>query len=617
MVNAQLTAGICERLVNTTNQEEVDALYSSEPTVQILSIKKVGPTSGANAVDRYRIIVSDGEHFTQAMMATQLNHFVEEGLVGKNTIVIIEKFTSNFVQEKRLLIVLALRVVAQTNEKIGNPQGLQPPPGSEATTPAVTKPASTAAPSSAAAAASSSTLTIPSATTISTNRHPGQQNRGGKNPVIFPIEGLSPYQNNWTIKARVTQKSDIRTWANQRGEGKLFNVTLMDDSGEIRATGFNTVVDELYEKLQEGKVYFISKARVNLSKKKFNPTNNEYELSLERNTEIEECRDLTNIPVVHYNFTDLKNLGDLAKDSTCDVVGIVTEIGPTSELTSRFNKTIVKRELTIVDRSGFSVRLTLWGKQAQEFNPSSKAVIAWKNVKVGDFGGRSLSMMSTSMMEINPDIPEAHALRGWYDAGGSSSEFKSQTTSNFSGGSGAFNRDDIRFFNDVREAELGMHGDKAEYFSARGTIMHVRPENLAYPACQTQGCNKKVIEQHDGWRCERCDRSWDKPSYRYIVSMAVADHSGQAWLQGFNDAGQTVFNMTADELMEIKDRDDEKFNKIIEGTIGTQFNFTCRAKQETFNDQARVRYGIQKILPLDYKEEGKHLMALLSSDWAK
>ena len=36
------------------------------------------------------------------------------------------------------------------------------------------------------------------------------------------------------------------------------------------------------------------------------------------------------------------------------------------------------------------------------------------------------------------------------------------------------------------------------------------------------------------------------------MSMAVADHSGQAWLQGFNDVGQVVFNMTADELMEIK-----------------------------------------------------------------
>ena len=36
---------------------------------------------------------------------------------------------------------------------------------------------------------------------------------------------------------RVTKKSDIRTWSNARGEGKLFSLELMDESGEIRCTG--------------------------------------------------------------------------------------------------------------------------------------------------------------------------------------------------------------------------------------------------------------------------------------------------------------------------------------------------------------------------------------------
>jgi len=123
--------------------------------------------------------------------------------------------------------------------------------------------------------------------TASTSR-PQAPARNARFGNIYPIEGLSPYQNNWTIKARVTQKSEIKTWSNPRGEGKLFNVTLMDDSGEIRATGFNLVCDELYPRLEEGKVYYISKARVNLAKKKFSNVNNDYELGFERNTEVEE-----------------------------------------------------------------------------------------------------------------------------------------------------------------------------------------------------------------------------------------------------------------------------------------------------------------------------------------
>ena len=105
---------------------------------------------------------------------------------------------------------------------------------------------------------------------------------------VFPIEGLSPYQNNWTIRAKVKQKSDIRTFSNARGEGKVFSVTLMDETGEIKATAFNNNVDEFYPKFQEGKMYYVSKGQVNLAKKKFNNVNNEYELGLQRGTIVEE-----------------------------------------------------------------------------------------------------------------------------------------------------------------------------------------------------------------------------------------------------------------------------------------------------------------------------------------
>ncbi len=235
-------------------------------------------------------------------------------------------------------------------------------------------------------------------------------------------------------------------------------------------------------------------------------------------------------------------------------------------------------------------------------------------------------------MHVDPDIPEAHALRGWYDAAPSDQKFQSHTGSMPSGGGVAFDRAEIRNLNDVKVSELGMF-DKPDYFSARATVMHIKSDNISYPACPTQGCGKKVLQMGDSWRCEKCDKSYPKPEYRYVaavkiacpgslteallfhlhrytVAMAVSDYSGQAWFQGFNDVGQLMFGMSADELVDIKvreasadmnrsisvsisnitrahqrpqERDDVKYNQVMDQTIGTTYNFACRARQDTYN----------------------------------
>ncbi len=74
------------------------------------------------------------------------------------------------------------------------------------------------------------------------------------NANIYPIASLTPYQNRWTIKARVTHKSDIRRWSNSRGEGHLFSMDLLDESGEIRATAFKEMCDKYYNMIEVGKV---------------------------------------------------------------------------------------------------------------------------------------------------------------------------------------------------------------------------------------------------------------------------------------------------------------------------------------------------------------------------
>lgn len=122
-------------------------------------------------------------------------------------------------------------------------------------------------------------------------------------------------------------------------------------------------------------------------------------------------------------------------------------------------------------------------------------------------------------MAINPDIDDSYALRGWYDSTGAGQSFQAHANTGGGGGTmGGFNRAEMRSINEVKEAQLGS-SDKVDYFSTRATIMHIKSDNISYPACQTPSCNKKVIEMGDSWRCEKCDKSFPAPDHRFVVSQ--------------------------------------------------------------------------------------------------
>ncbi|KAF9523431.1 hypothetical protein CPB83DRAFT_821579 [Crepidotus variabilis] len=407
----RLTSGICKKfLIAPLDDADV---FNSEHTVQILSLKAISPGPSTDPSkpaepERFRLIMSDGVHFMQALLATQLNFMVFEEILLKNAIAVVETINCHIIEGKRLIILVSLRVIVQSAEKIGSPTQLEVGTTGTVATPVTDQ---TAAPSN-----SFTPQVPPEGTSVQISRRLGPSNsvRG----YIYPINRLSLYQDNWTIKARVTQKSEVKTWSNPRGEGKLFNVTLMDDSGEIRATAFNATVDDFYAKLEEGKVYYIWKASVNLAKKKYSNLDNDCELALERATQIEECLETTNLPTIKYKFMALDRLQELVKDSLCDVIGIVKDVHDLTQVHSaKMNKPIANRDIILVDELSFSVRMTLWGKQAKQHNEADTgSVIAFKGVKVGDDqGGRTLSMVSSSTLQINPDIDECFALREWYD----------------------------------------------------------------------------------------------------------------------------------------------------------------------------------------------------------
>ena len=325
-----------------------------------------------------------------------------------------------------------------------------------------------------------------------------------------------------------------------------------------------------------------------MAKKQYSNLVHDYELTLERDTVVEKAEDQVNVPQVRYNFTNIGALQDVEKDSTIEVIGVLKEVAEVTQITSKTTqRPFDKRELTLVDDSGFSVRMTIWGKTATSFDANPESIVAFKGAKVGDFGGRSLSLLSSGSMAIDPDIPEAHKLKGWYDSQGRMEHFASHNNMASAGTAGG-RSDMTKTIAQVRDENLGMSENKPDYFSTKATIAYIKPESFAYPACLNETCNKKVVEDGNGsWHCESCDADHPKPEYRYIMSLNVNDHTGQLWFSCFDDVGRMVMGMSADQLMELKENDSAGMDKALENANCKTFTFKVRAKMDSYQDQQR------------------------------
>lgn len=339
--------------------------------------------------------------------------------------------------------------------------------------------------------------------------------------LTHPIASLSPYQNKWVIKARVTSKTAIRTWSNARGEGKLFSMDLMDESGEIRATAFKEQCDKFYDLIEVDNVYYFSKCQLKPANKQYSQLKNDYEMTFTGETMVQLCEDEDDggIPEIKFDLIPISQIANMENKEAVDTIGICKDVGELQTFTSRTtNKEFKKRDLTLVDMSSAAVTLTLWGDEAVNFDGHVQPVILVKGSRINEFnGGKSLSMGGGSILKINPDIPEAHKLRGWFDNGGGDniSNMVSART-----GGGSYTSDWLTL-KEARIRNLGA-GDKPDYFQCKAVVHIVKQENSFYKACPQTDCNKKIVDEGNGqYRCERCNAAYPNFKYRLLINVST------------------------------------------------------------------------------------------------
>lgn len=660
----------------------------TKPVVQILTVT---PLQVQNS-ERFKLEISDGQSFTVAMLATQHNGLVKSNQLQPHTILRVREFITNEVQQKQIIILLDVEVMEQSSGRLGNPseyvgdapgsagsnkvvapppksfQQQQPPaqfqqqppqfqpqpqyqqqqpqyqqqqpqfqpqqqqpPQPQFKQPQFQQPQPQFKPSGPIATMQQQQRQPPIQPQFQQQQQQPQSSYAAQ-PKLTPIRQLNPYQNKWTIKARVTSKTDVRSWdKGGSNTGKLFSVDLVDQEGsEIRATFFKEAVDSFYEMVVSGGVYLFSDGRVKVANKQFTSIKNEYELSFDKSSHILPVPDSDEIAKINVDPVPIASIANMDVKQSVDILGVVIDQGEVSQFTSKAGKELRKLELEVVDQSMASIRVSVWGTKADETHAQlaqagSNPVVAFKSLLVGDFGGgKNLSSVNSSGLMVNPQkLQEASKLKSWFDSGSvraggvtalSAAKFGGGGGGGGSGGGEGGDRapvpiEDRITFSQVNELGLGRSG-QPDFAELKAHLMFVKKDGLFYAACRTDKCGKKLsLNPGSGrWDCEKCSQSFDQPDYRYIANFNVMDSTGHAWCTAFGAVGDKVFGCTANELKQWEDADKNQFNQIVEAAQFTEAVFRVKVKEESYQNNTKIKTAIVGMRPVDHVREARELL---------
>ena len=633
------------------------------PILQVLNLKRVSANSNASNTssvnDRYRVVLSDGDVYANGMMATQINQLASEGIIQDNSIVEVSDFIVNQVQGRPVVIVLGMRKVKDWNVRIGTPMDYFVVSSSDG--------------NSNAAAINNYSSTTTAAPPVyqqqqqqqnnyqansNTNRYNSYSNNSSSsskpistysnssNQMFTQISQLNMYMSRWTIRARVTSKSPIKTWSNSRGEGRLFSVELLDASGtDIKGTFFKEAVDRFYEMLQVDKVYTLSGGKLKIANMQWNTCKSQFEITFDQNSEIHQVNDDGGIQQNVFEFVKIQSLEglDLSPPAFAtiggpgsppgstpivmvDIVGVVKSVTPVNTIISkRTQQELFKCDLVIVDDSATEVNLTIWGEEAKnaEGKYAQQPVVAFKKLRVSDYGGRSLGTTSGSSIIVNPKIPEADSVRNWWTSQGSRGTVNVKSISSGGGGLGG-KRDSFESrkpLNAIKDENMGHAPDgKADWFSTKVTFTFLRKEKEGgpwYTACANpdEPCKNrpKVTQSHDGaWICEKCGQQRETCVRRYIFSACITDNTSTVWASLFNEQAEVLLGegMSADSLYQrcFENGDMEYFEQVFNKANYTDWIVKCKVRCEPMGDEMRVKTTIFSLSPVDYLQESRDLL---------
>eukprot|EP00924_Labyrinthula_sp_SR-Ha-C_P014412 maker-scaffold_20-snap-gene-5.10-mRNA-1 protein AED:0.00 eAED:0.00 QI:75/1/1/1/1/1/3/39/584 len=558
-----------------------------QPNVVVKSMRSI---NSGNGPTRYKLELTDGRSGISALLGTQNSHLVENNMLKENTLIQLSNYVPQSNGSTKYLILTGISIISQNvNANTAMKENVAPNRG-----------------------------------TISSR--PIQR---VNNPNEIPIAGLNPYLPRWTIRCRVTARGPIRKWdKGPNNSGQLFSATLMDSEGmNIRATFFRDAVDKFYPLLQPDLVFNFSGGQVKLANPRFNDTKCNYEITFDTRANITPASDTSDIKQYNLTVTKLSELEPTDNKKLVDVVVSVISWDNIETGISKAGKEYTRMNIVVADSSNTKMKLTAFGDKCEELEKilvkgqndahvtNEGIILGIGNVRVSDYGGVSLTLINSSGIYVNPDVPETEELRQW------ASQVDIMTLVDKSGGSGVDGRTgvdckvDERWDIDQLITPPEGCGDlsKGVYSVVKARLTFVRKENIWYPSTPEEGNNKKVILQPDGtYFCEANGKSYQECQWRYIANVKLTDDTGSVWATMFNEKAEEVFGVTAHELHQVREQSEASFESIINAALWQERLWKVRIKREMYNGEEKLRTTVVEAAEIEPEIESRMLLEYIS-----
>ncbi|SCM06750.1 replication protein A1, large subunit, putative [Plasmodium chabaudi adami] len=440
--------------------------------------------------------------------------------------------------------------------------------------------------------------------------------------ILMPINKLSQYSTKWIIKARVQSKDNIRKFYTGNKEGKVFNIELCDESGEIKVNFFGKAVDKWYDYLEVGKIYKISKGNIKSANKKFNTLKHDCEITLDENSILEllEENDM-NIPKYIYNFYPISEIkANINTGTLVDVIGIVLSFQELNQiLIKKTGQYKEKKDLMLIDETNETINVTLWGESAvkmEEMNITENCIICFKCLKVGEWQGKKLESHPKTKVEIDPELDKAYTLKNWW----TNNKKNVYNTINLATSTSNNNMLNLESQKTIQEIKKNVNLANEEVLSGKGIIFttfgfidHIYNSIPVYSACPN--CNKKMVATviEDGEQdmdenvsesmyCSKCNKN-NIPVYNYSINLKITDNTDSLRVSAFANAAKTIMNgLSAEEFMKLRQEHISQENienfDLIEKAKLNEFFFRIKAYMTSHMDEIKKNYTILETIPL-------------------